>query len=68
MAMWPPATRLIAVEAVLAGHARGDVARALQIPRSTLDRWLRTYHQGGMEAVGRPRKGVKEAGIAPRSG
>lgn len=64
----PPVTRLIAVKAVLAGHTRGDVASALQISRSTLDRWLRMYHQGGLEAVGRPRKGVKEAEIAPRLG
>jgi len=57
MAAWPRVTRQFAVEAVLAGHTRDDVARAFQIPRSTLDRWLRIYHQGGLDAIRRPRKG-----------
>ena len=54
--------RVRAVEAVLRGQAKGEVAKAFGIDRGTLYRWVNRYQQGGDDGLrrkvgsGRPRK------------
>jgi transposase len=54
--------RVRAVEAVLRGQAKGDVAKAFGIDRGTLYRWVNRYQQDGDQGLrrkigsGRPRK------------